>query len=1354
MTKRILCVDDDSRSLKLLSIIIESAGYQVELAQDGIDAWERLSASATDLIITDILMPNGDGYFLCNKVRTDDRFQNIPIIVYSGTFTSEGEENVARQMGADAFLRKPAPKEQLLTMVKQLLLLPNHGRTKKEFEKSSTIEVFHKYNASLIEKLEKRNAELETIKGNLEQLVMERTRKLYELNDELAAANEELRALNEEHSAINEQLTLANEKIQAQSDTIIRHQRDALEKTAESLSIVLENTKEEMFVTDQNGKILFFNRTADSFSRRFAGQEPSFGMYLWDVTIPSRKNIARDLIRQAAEGNQLEVESVFRGDVDVYSRSIRYSPVKIKGEVKYIVITAVDTSEKKKSEEELKRFENNLKAIFSNTTDGFALTDESLQIVACNAVFESMAQSVHPGTISRGINVLDTLSPEEKEYVRKRILTNPDEKLAPRLFYNKVTDAWFDLDMSVIKDDQGMVTGYCITLHEVTDIKRAENEIRRLNQSLSDFQNAIHRSSIVSMTDTKGNITFVNDNFVNISGFSREELIGQNHRIINSGFHPQSFWNSMLATISSGYTWRNQVKNRRKDGTIYWVDSFITPLIGVDGKITDYLSIRSDITEVKEAEEELIQKRVLLEEASTISKIGYWVTDQKTNALTVSPEMLRILGVTQEDIELDRASLYRNMHLEDIPNTPRLTEISEVSGETLEAEFRIVVGEGDIRWIHQRADFSRILNDEKKTIGTVQDITERKVIEETMKEYSERFELLSKATNDAIWDWDIRTQKVTWNHALYDIFGYQMDSDQFSPSWSEDRVHPDDKVRVVKNLENEIYNRRQNFSDTYRFQCADGSYKHVHSRSYILYLDRQPIRIIGSIQDITESVNALEEIRKLSFVASQTSNAVMITDSESRIEWINEGFVRMTGYEISEVQGMKPIFLQGEDTDAKVLAAISDKLKKRQIISEELVNYTKDKRKFWLKLDISPVFDENGVLKNFISIQTDITELKEFERSITAMAKELANLIESANVPIFGIDNAGFINEWNQVTSELIEIEKGAALGSDWRAILRFEGSSLSFEHAINSALSGLTVQQFEVPVINDSGRRIVLLLTATPRRTSSNEIRGVIFVGQNITELIDYRQNLERKVADRTRELNVALDKEKELVKMKSQFVSIASHEFRTPLSSIAIAAGFVKKYQGKISLETIEEKMNNIEKQVHLMTHLLDDVLTIGKTEAGKMPVNRKPLDLSSFMNALCVEVTKAAGNTHMINTHEDIEFNEVVSDEKLLRNILINLLTNAIKFSPESDEVDFYIASDAKEVAFTVVDYGIGIPQTDLQNVFEPFYRGGNVDSIQGTGLGLSIIKKAVDLLAGTISVKSVVGKGTQINVKLPK
>jgi PAS domain S-box-containing protein len=496
------------------------------------------------------------------------------------------------------------------------------------------------------------------------------------------------------------------------------------------------------------------------------------------------------------------------------------------------------------------------------------------------------------------------------------------------------------------------------------------------------------------------------------------------------------------------------------------------------------------------------------------------------------------------------------------------------------------------------------------------------------------------------------------------------------------------------------------------------------------------------------------ELEKLALVASKTNNAVIITDPEGDIEWINDGFVRLCGYTHEEVKGKNPKFLQGPKTDPETIKRISEAIKKRTAVSEEIINYSKRGESYWAKLDIAPVLDENNCLKNFISIQTDITELKEYERFFTTIARELASLIEHANVPVFGIDQEGFITEWNHIAAELTGFSKMELTGTHWLeaafiAPLNIEKVST----IISEAGQGSSSINMEVEFITKSNQRLVLLLSATARRNAANETTGILFVGQNITELIDYRSNLEQKVEERTRELNTALNNEKEVVKMKNQFISIASHEFRTPLTSISIASGFIRKYKERLSAGDIDEKLNNIEKQVSHMTYLLDDILMVGRAEAGKLLVNKTELNIAHFFKTICLEVEKATERTHFIKLSLQLSRNTITSDEKLLRNIFINLLTNAIKFSPQSKEIQMIISSDENRFAVKVVDFGIGIPDADIKNLFEPFFRAGNASSIHGTGLGLSIIKRAVELLSGNMTIKSTLGNGTEVQVDLP-
>ena len=249
-------------------------------------------------------------------------------------------------------------------------------------------------------------------------------------------------------------------------------------------------------------------------------------------------------------------------------------------------------------------------------------------------------------------------------------------------------------------------------------------------------------------------------------------------------------------------------------------------------------------------------------------------------------------------------------------------------------------------------------------------------------------------------------------------------------------------------------------------------------------------------------------------------------------------------------------------------------------------------------------------------------------------------------------------------------------------------------------------------------------------------------------------RKRLELLVEERTRELNEALRKEKDLVELKSRFVSIASHEFRTPLSTIGFAAESIRNYFHKLTTEEIKAKLRKIEDQASHMTNLLEDVLTVGKSDAGKIKVHLVSLDLREFIESLIEETRTIAKIKRKISFVYSCAPGNINADDKLFRNVFTNLLTNAIKFSSPESVIRVLVSDREKDILIEVADEGIGIEENELTSIFESFQRGSNASAVPGSGLGLSILKKAVELMNGSIEVKSLIGKGSTFKVRIPK
>lgn len=978
---RLLLADDNELSMKLMKVIFEAEGYTTFSAKDGAEAMTILLREKIDLIVTDILMPNVDGYYLCYKVRLHDQLNTIPIIVYSGTFTSQSEEKVAREMGANLFIRKPAPKDILISSVKELLTVPQNMNPTVTASAES-FEVMHQYSSSLIDKLEHRNILLEEAKQNLERIVEERTQELKNTVEELQATNEEFEAANEELQAANEELATLNDQLSVASGVIEKQTQIILSQKDEQLNRIFDTVTDVIFVLDVE-------------------KEGEYKIASVNKAYETQRGIkASDVI-----GKRLE-----------------------------------ETTEK-------------------------ATTDKL--IGKCK---ESIAN---------------------KKIVKWELTTEMPA--------GKRTG---EFSIAPVLDKEGNCIQLIGAVHDITERKNNEDEIKKLNGSLSDFQQAIYQSAIVSRADKQGTITYANENFVKISGYTLMELIGQNHRIINSGFHPKSFWVNMWKTISSGKIWREEVKNKAKDGSYYWVDTFIMPFVNSTGEVTQYLSIRHDITKRKRNEEELDRSQHILRKANEVGGFGNWAYYPDADKTDWDDQTLKIFGLPK-DFQGSLKAYMAIVHPDDRGIVEMEVNLSLTQKKSFDLEHRIVRSDGSTIWVHERADFILDKAGNKVLIGIVQDISQRKAIDEVLREYNDRFEIVSKATNDAIWDWNILSDNLIWNHGIQTIFGYNDRQIKATGKWWKEKIHPEDFGRVSKELDEAFEKKVNNWVSQYQYKCADGGYKHVLDRAYIIYDGGKPVRIIGAMQDITE---------------------------------------------------------------------------------------------------------------------------------------------------------------------------------------------------------------------------------------------------------VVEFRQGLERMVEERTRKLNEALNKEKELVEMKSKFISIASHEFRTPLTTIALTTGFIKKYKTKLASDELDKKLVDIEKQVSHMTYLLDDVLMIGKAEAGKIHVNLKEINLD-FFETLARQVVKSSKTGHKLVFENKCAAQSIMSDEKLMRNIVINLLTNAMKFSPGKKEVFMNISCDKKSIFIVVKDSGMGIPSWDIKNLFTTFSRGSNVGAIEGTGLGLSIVKKAVDLLNGTIEVKSQVKKGTEFTVTLP-
>jgi len=234
--------------------------------------------------------------------------------------------------------------------------------------------------------------------------------------------------------------------------------------------------------------------------------------------------------------------------------------------------------------------------------------------------------------------------------------------------------------------------------------------------------------------------------------------------------------------------------------------------------------------------------------------------------------------------------------------------------------------------------------------------------------------------------------------------------------------------------------------------------------------------------------------------------------------------------------------------------------------------------------------------------------------------------------------------------------------------------------------------------------------------------------------------------------ELSEALDKEKQLNEIKSRFVSMASHEFRTPLTTVLSSASLLSKYTSDNDQEKRDKHISKIKNSVNNLNDILEDFLSLGKLTEGRVDAKVEPVNIKLTIEETIEEIKSLLKKDQQIklNTNLDCVAN---TDKKLLHNILINLISNAIKFSDEGKMITISTKNQDKEIIISVADEGIGIGAADQEHLFTSFFRAANAVNIQGTGLGLHIVKRYVDLLGGDVQLKSELNKGTIISFSIP-
>ena len=265
-----------------------------------------------------------------------------------------------------------------------------------------------------------------------------------------------------------------------------------------------------------------------------------------------------------------------------------------------------------------------------------------------------------------------------------------------------------------------------------------------------------------------------------------------------------------------------------------------------------------------------------------------------------------------------------------------------------------------------------------------------------IRESNERYDIVAKATSDTIWDWKIQEDDFVWNKGIQDVFGYNREDVGKTSKWWFDRIHPEDSIKMSIKLYSFIEQKTEKWQDQYRFKCADGTYKYVFDRGFLVKDENgNVIRMIGTIQDVTKQKEEEQRLKLLETVITQTKDAVIITESEKsnrtvpKIVFVNPAFTSMTGYKSNEVIGKTPTVFMGRKSVENQLSNLSKALKGKEEFKFETLNHTKNGEEYWVNFSMIPITNKEGEHSHWISIQRDITEEKKREKEKEQLIREL-----------------------------------------------------------------------------------------------------------------------------------------------------------------------------------------------------------------------------------------------------------------------------------------------------------------------------------------------------------------------------
>ena len=945
-------------------------------------------------------------------------------------------------------------------------------------------------------------------------------------------------------------------------------------------------------------------------------------------------------------------------------------------------------------------------------------------------------------------------------------------------------------------------------LRDITTLKTAEEQLRIHAQKLTDqkeFVQKIFDSSptILYIYDLGERRTVVrNRNVASTMGFSSEQIIAMGDRLFSLLMHPEDIPRILEHNEQLQYLPDHQsasIEYRMKDihGRWHWVLSYHTPFRrDTQGKVTQVLGASIDITKQKEAEQH--SRRNEEELRITLSSIGdgVIVTDLEGKVIRMNGTAEKLTGYNLgEAFRKDIADVFRIINAQ--TRLPVSDPVAKVlaTGKVLGLANHTMLLARDGNEYHIADAASPIIDEAGKVRGVVlvfSDVTESYRLHQQIQEKRDQLELAMSGGELGAWEWTIATDELRFDSRSAQMLGYRIE--ELEPHFKTiiRLVHEEDYPQVIEKLMTHLKNRTNLFEAEFRVHSRSGEIIWMLSKGKVIAWSETgtPKKVCGILMDITvrkererEMVLSTERYRtfmketvegiyRFEFTEPipntiPSDEQVALIYDRARIAEVNESFARMYGYDGAEklIDMELARFHGGRDIQENIAflkAFVEHGYRVEHALSFEVDRH--GKRKFFS----NNVFGilEDGKLVRVWGTQTDVTDMKMKEEALRYHIKELGEqkkfvqkifdtnpgamylfditenrvILQNHNVADLlgyseeeimemGLEIIPILGHPDDVPRIMEHFEKLRLLPND--EMLNLEYRMKDKEGAWHWFLS------YDIPFL----------------RNTDGTVRQILGNATEITELKGIQEKLHfhtRELARANRALENANIRLKELDKMKSEFVSMASHELRTPITAVlgftqTLLAPDLHLDQGKR-----HSYLKIVEKEANRLRKLAEGLLDISKIEAGISDLKREPVNLEALLNDI-ISSWKIASDKRVVIESDDAGKAWFYADKEQLRRVFINILENAFRFG---NEVQVRICGSETERKVEISDNGPGIAQEHLTRIFRKFYRvreqrqpGG------GSGLGLAIVKDIIDAHGGRIWAESKLGKGTTFHILLP-